>query len=206
MSSDNNVNNGYPQMQQYVQPQMQQPMQQYYPNQQMPAPQKKKTGLIIGIIVALIAATAGVLLFVFRDKIFGSKFPNGYDSPREVIDAYFEAYADCDKAAFKSLIHPDAYGADAEVERNYKHACEIKDSVKFHLDDTTFKSEYLDPMMYIDSSLHATEAAYFECSIHITQTIDGSDYEVLDKYAGIVFKSNGKWYLSFCQETGADIM
>lgn len=80
---------GYPQQQYqqvnqqgYPQQQYQQMNQQGYPQQQYQQPtgggkppkgNKPKTGLIVGIIIAAVALIAGIILLVFKDKIFGDK-------------------------------------------------------------------------------------------------------------------------------------
>lgn len=81
----------YQQMNQqgYPQQQYQQMNQQGYPQQQYqqmvqgyqqpvgggipPKGNKPKTGLIVGIVIAAIALIAGIILLVFKDKIFGDK-------------------------------------------------------------------------------------------------------------------------------------
>ncbi len=71
---------GYQQMNQQGYPQ--QPAQGYaqgYPQQNYqgttggrpPQPKKPKTGLIVGIIIAAVVLIAGIILLVFKDKIFG---------------------------------------------------------------------------------------------------------------------------------------
>ncbi len=78
---------GYPQQGYVQQPAQgyaqgyQQMNQQGYPQQNYqsptggggrpPQPKKSKTGLIVGIVIAAIALIAGIILLVFKDKIFG---------------------------------------------------------------------------------------------------------------------------------------
>ena len=63
---------GYPQ-----QAQMGQNMMQGYQcptgGGRPPQPKKSKTGLIVGIVIAAIALIAGIILLVFKDKIFGDE-------------------------------------------------------------------------------------------------------------------------------------
>ncbi|MBR3834340.1 MAG: hypothetical protein IKJ73_08475 [Lachnospiraceae bacterium] len=62
---------GYPQQAQMGQ-NMMQGYQQVAGGGRPPQPKKSKTGLIVGIVIAAIALIAGIILLIFKDKIFGN--------------------------------------------------------------------------------------------------------------------------------------
>ena len=184
---------GYPQ-QQYQQAnqqgypqQYQQVNQQGYPQQQYqqvnqgyvaqgyqqptgggkpPKGNKPKTGLIVGIVIAAIALIAGIILLVFKDKIFGHKdkgpketdttmteldtaweSTEDYDNPtsdeggfsdyEDLLPGFWEAFEYCDEDGINQCFYlPNAESAQA-AQTNYNNAVAKADSIEVHYTEMT---------------------------------------------------------------------
>ena len=230
---DNNYQNGYqgqngypqqpqqnmyqqPQQNMYQQPQQnmyQQPQQNMYQQPQQPpqqpakAPKKKsKTGLVVGIIIAVLVVLAGVLVFLFRDKLFGSKIKGGYDSPEELCKAYWEGMAECDKDKLGSCFIKESKDYDKVLDANYSRAKEIKDEITIDTKNIKVSTgTYL--VKQIDYDIELKEAKTVHIEVPMTQIVDGTEYEIIDIYDGVAIqvKSNKKWYLKDLDETDVKI-
>lgn len=129
-----------------------------------------------------------------------------YSSPEDVIDAFWQAYADVDRDLFESCF-ADITNSDEAVESNYSNAKALKDSTVFHLDETE--------MTYVsDASEKAAEYNYSEdfdtatynVNVYITQTIDGVDYDAVDKYNMYTVYYEDSWYLFCVENLGAEVI
>lgn len=129
-----------------------------------------------------------------------------YSSPEDVIDAFWQAYADVDRDLFESCF-ADITNSDEAVESNYSNAKALKDSTVFHLDETE--------MTYVsDASEKASEYNYSEdfdtatynVNVYITQTIDGVDYDAVDKYNMYTVYYEDSWYLFCVENLGAEVI
>lgn len=129
-----------------------------------------------------------------------------YSSPEDVIDAFWQAYSDVDRDLFESCF-ADITNSDEAVESNYSNAKALKDSTIFHLDETE--------MTYVsDASEKAAEYNYSEdfdtatynVNVYITQTIDGVDYDAVDKYNMYTVYYEDSWYLFCVENLGAEVI
>ena len=180
---------GYPQQQYqqvnqqgYPQQQYQQVNQQGYPQQQYqqmnqgyqqptgggkpPKGNKPKTGLIVGIIIAAVALIAGIILLVFKDKIFGDKDKDkeptttmtteadiswdttediddplsdegGFANHEDLLPSFWEAFEYCDEDLMNQCFYlPNTESAQA-AQTNYNNAVAKADSVVVHYTDLT---------------------------------------------------------------------
>ncbi len=172
---------GYPQ-QQYQQnyqqgyPQQYQQMNQGYATQgyqqptgggRPPKGNKPKTGLIVGIIIAAVVVIAGIILLVFKDKIFGDKdkepknpdttmteeldtaweITEDYNDPasdeggfsdyEELLPSFWEAFEYCDEDGINQCFYLPNAESAQAAETNYNNAVAKADSVEVHYTEMT---------------------------------------------------------------------
>ena len=181
---------GYPQQQYqqvnqqgYPQQQYQQVNQQGYPQQQYqqmnqgyqqptgggkpPKGNKPKTGLIVGIIIAAVALVAGILLLVFKDKIFGDKDKEpkepattmteeidtswdttediddpvsdegGFANHEDLLPSFWEAFEYCDEDLMNQCFYLPNAESAQAAQTNYNNAVAKADSVVVHYTEMT---------------------------------------------------------------------
>lgn len=237
------MNQGYPQ-----QAQMGQNMMQGYPQQgysrtagggRPPQPKKSKTGLIVGIVIAAIALIAGIILLVFKDKIFGDdekkKEPTtteftyeptvtdatteeptteiaieaegGYDTYQEVLENFWEGYEYCNKDQIYACFYTDYPDCANDAETMYNSALNNDAIITVHYDELEVTYEDGGEDTLVDFGMAVIDAKTYTAGVPMTQDVNGIDYEIIDKYDGVVMQlENGKWYVAYQNSLGADIV
>lgn len=140
----------------------------------------------------------------------------GFDSSDEAIEAYWQAYSDCSKKGFEScfpredLLKDGAkVDADEVIKEQLDNAKSIQDSVDIHVDDIRIESGELD-IDDLDDSY--TDAYYVEkarlsvVTVPMTQTVDGEEYGVEDKYEITTARIEDRWYIVLVEGLGADVV
>lgn len=206
--SDNNYQNGYPQQNMYGQPQQNmytQPQQNMYTQPPKP-PKKSKTGLVIGIIIALVLVAAGGLLFAFRDTLFGPKVKGGYDSAEAVCTAFWEGFSMCDRDKLETCFPECIDNIDEIVDNNYAKAVDLEEALDINVKDmeVTTSSYSKDKI----KGLKVKDAKAVHMEVPMTQTVGDTAYEIVDIYDGVVvqLKKNKKWYFFELSETDVQII
>ncbi|MBO5388361.1 MAG: hypothetical protein J6A59_09505 [Lachnospiraceae bacterium] len=234
---------GYPQ-----QAQMGQNMMQGYQRPtgggRPPQPKKSKTGLIVGIVIAAIALIAGIILLVFKDKIFGDdekkKEPTtteftyeptvtdatteepdteeptteiaiettgGYDTYQEVLENFWEGYEYCDKDQIYSCFYTDYPDCANDAETMYNSSLNNDAAITVHYDELQVTYEDGGEDGLVDFGMAVIDAKTYTAGVPMTQNVNGIDYEIIDKYDGVVMQlENGKWYVAYQNSLGADII
>ncbi len=165
----------YQQMNQQGYPQQYQQMNQGYVAQgyqqptgggKPPKGNKPKTGLIVGIVIGAIALIAGIILLVFKDKIFGDKDKDkestttmtteadtswditenidnpvsdegGFANHEDLLPSFWEAFEYCDQDLMNQCFYlPNSESAQA-AQTNYNNALAKADSVVVHYTEMT---------------------------------------------------------------------
>lgn len=236
---------GQPQGYQQVYPQQNPQMyQQTYPQQgyqqpigggiKPPQPKKSKTGLIVGIVIAAIALIAGIILLIFRDKIFGSddekktteditteftyeptettteiavEIEGGYDTPDDLVSNFWEGYEYCNKdQIYQCFYLEDELGASS-AESNYNNAVANQDNIQVFYDEVTatFEDGSTDLVSGVDFTIVAVKVAHIE--VPMIRIVDGDIYDIVDIYDGTVMQlENGKWYMADMAQTDVEVI
>lgn len=185
-----------------------------YPNQQGYNPyayqnaqpvKNKKTGIIIGLILAAIVIVAIILIFVVFKK-------DGHKSYRAAIDAFMEAMDDHDLdgmlATYPEPVRADMreellgyYADEAQLWAMYdmmvKEECGSGAKMSYSIDDIEPYEEYElieleeDFRMYYDYKCNITEAY----EIEVEQVYRGSAGEYNEWYDFLAMEIDGKWYI-----------
>jgi len=129
-----------------------------------------------------------------------------YSSPEDVIDAFWQAYADVDRDLFESCF-ADITNSDEAVTTNYENAKALKDSTVYHLDKTemNFESDASEKAAEYNYSEDFNTATY-SVNIYITQNIDGVDYDAVDRYNMYTVYYEDSWYLFCVENLGAELI
>ena len=129
----------------------------------------------------------------------------GFASSDEAIIAFWQGMEDCSEEEIKACF----LGEDVFSRNQYKviqsviddmaeKADSVKDTVIFYIDHISIDKDSVDPE---DLPSHITEVTDVEKAyicvvvVPITQTINGDDYEVNDKYEMYTIKVDGRWYI-----------
>ena len=137
----------------------------------------------------------------------------GFESSEDVITAYWKAFADVKKSAFRECF-PDPDKASRKiniedtVQEQYDLAKEMQDSVDIHLDDIEINTTKVDVDDYDHDVMKAYDVEkveYCEVEVPITQVVDGTSYEVLDCYVVYTVRIDGNWYISELEEAAATV-
>lgn len=183
-----------------------------------PKSNKSNTGLIVGIIIGAIVLIIGILLLIFRDKIFSSDDDNktteeitteeittedttwegtedtttttegGYDTPEDVISNFWEGFEYCNETQMYQCFYLEDSQSSKDAEFNYNNAITLQNSVEVHLDDIETTFEDCDASEFPDINATIIEAKKYHSVVPITQDVNGDVYEVNDIYDGIVVK------------------
>lgn len=235
---------GYPQQnyqqsyQQAAQPQYNQSgyQQQSAGGTTPPKGNKPKTGLIVGIVIAAIALIAGIILLIFKDKIFGEpteptetateatldtawetteptteatvEIEGGYDTPEDLIAGFWESYEACDKdKMYQCFYLDDAQGA-SDAEYNYNNAVAMQNDITIYVDEIVTTYEDCDVAgLALSIDANVIAAKTFHSEVPMLQIVEGDIYDLLDIYDGTIIQLvNGKWYLATLTETDVQVV
>ena len=130
-----------------------------------PQPKKSKTGLIVGIVIAVVALIVGAILLIFKDKIFGSddkkttestmeittefvpeivtnENPDpildeegGFEDYEDLLPSFWEAFEYCDEELMNQCFYMPNAESAQAAENNYNNALAKADSVEVHYYD-----------------------------------------------------------------------
>lgn len=129
-----------------------------------------------------------------------------YTSSEEVIEAFWQAYADVDKDLFASCF-ADISNAEADIESNYTNAQALQENTVYHLDKTemTYVSDAAEKAKEYNYNEDFDTATY-SVNVYITQTIDGVDYDAVDRYNMYTVYYDDSWYLFCIESLGAEVI
>ncbi len=129
----------------------------------------------------------------------------GFASSDEAISAFWQGMADCSEEEIKScFLGEDVFNRNqykvirSVIENMAEKADSVKDTVIFDIDHISIDKESVDPENLPSHITEVTdvEKAYVSVVVvPITQTINGDDYEVNDKYEMYTIKVDGRWYV-----------
>ncbi len=186
------------------------PQQQPYPPQQQP--KKKKTGLIIGLCVAITAVITGLVflgVWLFGDGKDDNK--KGSESPEAVVKALVQAMESGDVDAWLELIPEEVFDAYLESKDLTKREFRKEYQGQAEVDGVSLSMEDLEVESVKKSELRELQELYETLDLEITDAADVSYTLVIsfldedgEKYsediygtgqAQVAVKIGGKWYL-----------
>ena len=142
----------------------------------------------------------------------------GFDSSKDVIRAYWQAFADVKKSGFRECF-PDPDDAkkgsteniDELVQSQYNMAKQCKDSITIDPDDIEIDKPVkvdVDDIVTLEN-VNAVVAEIFDIEklevtnvvVPMEQVVDGVTYHVEDCYEMVTARIDGRWYLINIMET-----
>lgn len=139
----------------------------------------------------------------------------GFESSDDVITAYWQAYADVKKSEFKEVFPSQDLSSRSDsniddiIDESYDNAKSIQDYTIIDVDNIEIDSENYD-VDDLDSDITKAfdieKAKLSTVTVPLTQTIDGTDYEVEDIYEIITIRIDGNWYIINVEEIEANIV
>lgn len=142
----------------------------------------------------------------------------GFDSSKDCIMAYWQAFADVKKSGFRECF-PDPDDArrgattnfDELVKYSYDLAKQFKDSAEIFLDDIEFDKPVKVDVDDIETleNVNAVVAELYDIEklevtnivVPLEQVVDGTTYLVDDYYEMVTARIDGRWYLINIHET-----
>ena len=139
----------------------------------------------------------------------------GFETSDEVIKAYWQAFADVKKSAFRECF-PDPDKAkkgvtniEDTVDAQYETAKAAEDSVEIDLESIEIESENFD-VEDVENGLgklyDISKAKKSTVTVPMKQEVDGQIYDVEDIYEIVTVKIDGYWYISTVDELDARIV
>ncbi|MCC8130572.1 MAG: hypothetical protein LUC38_05875 [Oscillospiraceae bacterium] len=177
---------------------------------QTPKSEKKSIKKEVYIIIALVVVIALLLLFVFRDSLFGT--PSGYEG---VIEQYFTSISARDFDSYVGTM-PTAIASDYEAEKtelgysNYDYMDELYYDVFDEFgEDVAITLEFGEAERpddeYIDYFAESYEEIYGESistskvyGVYVNANFSGSLSESDIEFECFVLKTGGRWYMVGC--------
>lgn len=145
-----------------------------------------------------------------KDPTTEEKSDEGFETSKDVINAYWDAFANVDKSEFTECF-PDPDDAKRGktnisdlVDEQYDHAKSVEDTIDIDLDSIEIEEESYD----VDDVENDLAKAYdIDKAKLSTVTVplkqvgpDGNIYDVDDIYEIVTIKINGSWYISTIKE------
>ena len=186
---------------------------------------RKKLSVVLSVVLLCFSLSACSYKWEFS---FGStpeekpeddeEEEKGFDSSKDVIKAYWQAFADVKKSGFKECF-PDPDDArrgvttnfDELVKYSYDLAKQFKDSAKIFPDDIEFDKPVKVDVDDIDTleNVNAVVAELYDIEklevtniiVPLEQVVDGTTYLVDDYYEMVTARIDGRWYLINIHET-----
>ena len=138
------------------------------------------------------------------------KADEGFETSKDVINAYWDAFANVDKSGFSECFPDpdDAKRVDTNisdlVDEQYDHAKSVEDTIDIDLDGIEIEEESYD-VDDVENDLAKVysidKAKLSTVTVPLKQVgPDGAIYDVDDIYEIVTVKINGSWYISTIKE------
>lgn len=177
----------------------------------------KKKLLVVGLSLLMCFSLAACSFTSLRknESTTEEETVEGFESSDEVIEAYWQAFADVKKSEFRDCFpDPDkAKKGETNIEDliddQYELAEAMEDSTEIDLDGITIESENYDVDKVandLNKAYDIEKAKISTVTVPLVQTVEEGTYHVNDIYEIVTVRIDGNWYISTITEIDVEIV